>query len=465
MVGDPSTAKSQLLRAVLDIAPLAISTTGRGSSGVGLTAAVTSDAETNERRLEAGAMVLADRGVVCIDEFDKMSENDRVAIHEVMEQQTVTIAKAGIHASLNARCSVVAAANPIYGQYDRTRRPQDNIGLPDSLLSRFDLLFIVLDQLDPIIDRTISEHVIRSHQYRRPGSTMEPEPLDKALNLSADYLPSDGSKDTIVWQRGGRGSEKSTGTGSAGDILTKEFLRKYIHYARNRVKPVLSAEAMDAISVAYADMRSKQTPKNLPITARSLETMIRLASAHAKSRLSNTVDELDVEEILEIMNYVLFHEIGDNKIDSQRNEYLKTSISTNTSTNKKRKNIMESNSNNSNNNNNSGNIGDNGDDDYNMNEEHKTGEGLLKKSKYVVEDDTAIPIDKDNSRYLSVQNIVIKLGKLSGGEAVSVEDILNRLNTDLPTHKQFNSKELQSILTQMEEENKIMYQDGEVHIL
>ncbi|GMH91690.1 hypothetical protein TL16_g12125, partial [Triparma laevis f. inornata] len=295
MVGDPSTAKSQVLRTALQIAPLAISTTGRGSSGVGLTAAVTTDEETGDRRLEAGAMVLADRGLVCIDEFDKMSEADRVAIHEVMEQQTVTIAKAGLHASLNARCSVLAAANPVYGQYDKNRRPQDNIGLPDSLLSRFDLLFVVLDQLDPANDRRISAHVLKGHRYRKPGTDMMPEPLQSVAAESDDE--EEDEKKTVVWQR-----SHHSATANA------DFLRKYIFYAKRKVKPEMTEESREYIANRYAEMRSKQDDKTLPVTARSLETIIRLSSAHSKCRLSQTVEVSDCEAAMDILSFALYHE-------------------------------------------------------------------------------------------------------------------------------------------------------------
>ncbi|KAK6917209.1 MCM OB domain [Dillenia turbinata] len=309
MVGDPSVAKSQLLRAIMNIAPLAISTTGRGSSGVGLTAAVTSDQETGERRLEAGAMVLADRGVVCIDEFDKMNDQDRVAIHEVMEQQTVTIAKAGIHASLNARCSVVAAANPIYGSYDRSLTPTKNIGLPDSLLSRFDLLFIVLDQMDADIDRHISEHVLRMHRYRSTTDGGE-RGLDGSTRYGNEDEADTGSSVFVKYNRMLHG--KRTGRGQKQETLTIKFLKKYIHYAKHRIQPKLSDEAMNHIATAYAELRNASSdPKSgggtLPITARTLETMIRLSTAHAKLKLKAEVLKSDVEAALKVLNFAIYH--------------------------------------------------------------------------------------------------------------------------------------------------------------
>ncbi len=319
MVGDPSTAKSQLLRFVLGIAPLAVSTTGRGSTGVGLTAAVTTDPETRERRLEAGAMVLADRGVVCIDEFDKMSDPDRVAIHEVMEQQTVTIAKAGIHASLNARCSVVAAANPIYGMYDKSLTPHRNVNLPDSLLSRFDLLFIVLDNLSPEHDRKISEHILRLHRYQRPGQ--EGVPFASA-GAGADAVGMEDDRESRedmtspVFQKfnpllhGGFAAQHNGngGASSNSELLHPELIRKYVHYAKSRIKPVLTEEACEFIDNEYAKLRSESDVKSLPVTARQLESFIRLSTAHAKARLSNLVESQDVEQALKIMRYALYHD-------------------------------------------------------------------------------------------------------------------------------------------------------------
>ncbi|GLC36964.1 hypothetical protein PLESTB_000173500 [Pleodorina starrii] len=325
MVGDPGVAKSQLLRAVMNIAPHAVSTTGRGSSGVGLTAAVTTDGETGEKRLEAGAMVLADRGVVCIDEFDKMSDQDRVAIHEVMEQQTVTIAKAGIHTSLNARCSVLAAANPLYGSYDRNISVTRNVNLPDSLLSRFDMLFVVLDSMNDERDRQVALHVLRQHQYRPPGDDGRGATLQETIHdrrLSMDQDPDD----IKMWLKidtrlHGAAAE------SEQQVLTTEFLRKYLIFAKRKYAraaaqaaakggpggaPSLAIEegAVKRIVDYYVSLRGlPPTQRNFPVTPRCLETIIRLATAHCKVRLGDVISRTDVAVACALLDHVMRREI------------------------------------------------------------------------------------------------------------------------------------------------------------
>lgn len=261
-------------------------------------------------------MVLADRGVVCIDEFDKMSDLDRVAIHEVMEQQTVTISKAGIHTTLNARCSVLAAANPVWGQYRETASPQENIRLPDSLLSRFDLLFVVLDRVgDEERDRRISEHVLRMHQYIPPGVPVGMPIPDR--DLFDDHFTDEenqASHEDIYFHLNENREDEEGELEESSDALTSEFLKKYIHYAKSSLQPILTRSASTHIIQAYTSFRSDQPQnpaeaKTFPVTPRTLETLIRLSTAHARARLSPRVEKKDARVAEEMIKVCLYKEV------------------------------------------------------------------------------------------------------------------------------------------------------------
>jgi DNA replication licensing factor MCM3 len=325
MVGDPGTAKSQILRWVLSTAELAIGTTGSGASGVGLTAAIVADKDTGEKTLEAGAMVLADRGVVCIDEFDKMNEIDRVAVHEVMEQQTVTIAKAGMHCSLNARCSVIAAANPIYGEYQAQYAPTKNIGMPDSLLSRFDLVFIILDEKNVEKDKRIGERVCRNHRLAPKVNESYNQ-----FNEDDEYIihPNENQQtlkqDQQIYEKNNIYQSDS----KSKEILTQGFLRRYITHCKTNVHPQLTDDAVDLLShlwtlLRQADSKERTVTHNkvLPITIRSFETLIRLSTAHAKLHQFHEVKIKDCVEAFRLMIYCL--EGDSNAKDDKLKEILK----------------------------------------------------------------------------------------------------------------------------------------------
>ncbi|CAI0469757.1 unnamed protein product [Linum tenue] len=265
LMGDPGVAKSQLLKHIINVAPRGVYTTGKGSSGVGLTAAVQRDTVTNEMVLEGGALVLADMGICAIDEFDKMDESDRTAIHEVMEQQTVSIAKAGITTSLNARTAVLAAANPAWGRYDMRRSPAENINLPPALLSRFDLLWLILDRADMDADLELARHVVYVHQNKK----------SPALGF---------------------------------DPLEPSILRAYISAAR-RFSPYVPRNLEEYIATAYSSIRQEEAKSNAPhsyTTVRTLLSILRISAALARLRFSETVAQSDVDEALRLMQMSKF---------------------------------------------------------------------------------------------------------------------------------------------------------------
>lgn len=264
LMGDPGVAKSQLLKYISKVAPRGVYTTGRGSSGVGLTAAVMRDPVTDEMILEGGALVLADNGVCTIDEFDKMDDTDRTAIHEVMEQQTISIAKAGISTTLNARASILAAANPLYGRYNPKLSPVENINLPAALLSRFDLVFLLLDTPDRSNDERLARHVAYVHMHgTSPHLDFEPVP--------------------------------------------PAVINQYISRAR-QYRPTVPKEVADHVVAAYVKMRQHhQKDANTirqfsHITPRSFLGIMRLAQAHARLRFSSRVSYGDVEEALRLID-------------------------------------------------------------------------------------------------------------------------------------------------------------------
>ncbi|XP_058038838.1 DNA replication licensing factor MCM3 [Ahaetulla prasina] len=469
LIGDPSVAKSQLLRYVLCTAPRAIPTTGRGSSGVGLTAAVTTDQETGERCLEAGAMVLADRGVVCIDEFDKMSDIDRTAIHEVMEQGRVTIAKAGIQAQLNARCSVLAAANPVYGRYDQYKTPMENIGLQDSLLSRFDLLFIVLDQMDPEQDREISDHVLRMHRYRAAGEQDgDAMPLGSAVELLATEDPSFTEEEDQELQVYERHDDLLHGPRRRKEkIVSMEFMRKYIHFAK-MLKPVLTEEAAALIAQEYSSLRSQEqitsdNARTSPITARTLETLIRLSTAHAKARMSKIIEKHDAKAAVGLVQFAYFKKVlekekkrkkqteedpeeeTDGEMSQEREERQKKRRKTDSSMQSPTEGETH--------------------DPYDFSDtEAETPEIQAHPSKVPEASSTdEITSKLSESRLKTFKAALLEVFRVAHAQSVNLKTLLESINRDNPTP--FSSAEVKAALEQMQEDNQIMMSDDIIFLI
>ncbi|RPD63724.1 MCM-domain-containing protein [Lentinus tigrinus ALCF2SS1-6] len=276
LLGDPGTAKSQFLKYVEKTAHRSVFATGQGASAVGLTASVRKDPITREWTLEGGALVLADKGTCLIDEFDKMNDADRTSIHEAMEQQSISISKAGIITTLQARCAIIAAANPIRGRYNPTIPFQQNVELTEPILSRFDVLCVVKDTVDPVQDELLARFVVGSHLRSHPKFDSAKDEMDVGTTLDADIIP-------------------------------QELLRKYIMYAKEKVRPKLYDLDQEKISRLFADLRRESLATgSYPITVRHLESMIRMAEASAKMALREYVraDDIDLAISVAVGSFV-----------------------------------------------------------------------------------------------------------------------------------------------------------------
>ena len=284
LIGDPGTAKSQILRYMAQLAPRGIYTSGKSSSAAGLTAAAVKD-EFGEGRwtLEAGALVLADKGLACIDELDKMNDQDRSSIHESLEQGTISVAKAGITATLQSRCAVLGAANPKYGRFDDSRNIAEQIDLPPALLSRFDAIFTMTDRPDSVQDRKVAAHILKAH--RRGEVKLHESPEQITAVDTAEIL------------------RDSTGL---VPVMDREFLRKYVAYSK-RITPIMSDEAVRTLEGYYVSIRKlgEGEAASVPITARQLEALIRMSEASARARLSGIVNTDDANRAIKIVEYYL----------------------------------------------------------------------------------------------------------------------------------------------------------------